>query len=200
MRALVAAAVLLAGPALAQPAPPSLPTPLTLPTHDVAVVYRADGAARDAIPGGVSGPVRVAWSAERQLLRVEPEGRTQVLLVNLAAASVKVVDSGLHSAMSLPVRAKDLEPLTLRDAHLTRRGRSTVAGRACTDYAVESRRGHGTLCLTDDGIALRADGEVDGKRGSFTAVSVTDGRLPPGLFEVPQGYMQLALPGLSGFR
>jgi len=47
---------------------------------------------------------------------------------------------------------------------------------------------------------LRANGEVDGKRGSFTAVSVTAGRLPPSLFEVPTGYMQLALPNLSGFR
>lgn len=199
MRRAFLAASLLASPALAQPAPQNVPV-TTLPTHDVTIVYQPEGAARDAIPGGVSGPIRVAWSAERQLLRVEPEGRTQVLLVDLGRLSVKVVDSGLHSAMTLPVRAKDLDPLLLRDARMTRRGRSTVAGLPCTEYAVEQRRGRGTLCLTDDGIALRANGEVDGKRGSFTAVSVTAGRLPPSLFEVPTGYMQLALPNLSGFR
>ncbi len=193
--AVVAAALAaFALPALAQPAP------LTLPSHDVTVVYRPGGAARDAVPGGIPGTVRVAWSAERQRLRVEPEGRTQALLVDLGSASVKVVDSGLRSAMSLPVRAKDLEPLTLQDAHMTRRGRSTVAGRSCTDYAVEARRGHGTVCLTDDGVALRADGEVDGRAGSFTAVSVSESGLPPGLFEVPKGYMQLALPRMDRLR
>ena len=112
-----------------------------------------------------------------------------------------MIDSGLHSAMALPVRPKDLDPVRLQDAHLTKRGPATVAGLACTDYAVESRRGHGTLCLTDDGVALRAVGEVNGHDGSFTAVSVSYAALPPTLFDVPPGYMTLALPpGLSRFQ
>jgi hypothetical protein len=183
--------LLLAGPALAQSAP------RLLPSHDATVVYRVSGAAADAIPGGIPGTVRVAWSAEQQRLRVEPQGRTQVLLVDLDAATVQAVDSSLRTAMSLPVRPRDLQPLTLQDARLTRRGRAVVAGRSCTEYAAESRRGHGTVCLTEDGVALRAEGEVDGKQGSFTAVSVSYDKLPPRLFEVPPGYFQLALPRAS---
>jgi hypothetical protein len=192
--------LLLAGPApvgsaLGQPAP------RVLPSRDVVLVYQVGGAARDAIPGGIPGAVRIAWSARLQSLRVEPEGRSQALLLDLAGPPgrqrVEIVDSGLRTAMSLHVRNKDLEPLTLQDARLTRRGQSTVAGQSCTDYAVEARRGHGTLCLTEDGVTLRADGEVDGRKGRFTAVSVSYGTLPPGLFKVPPGYMQLALPEVS---
>lgn len=190
--------LLLAGPALGQPAP------RVLPSRDVSLVYQVGGAAGDAIPGGIPGAVRIAWSARLQSLRVEPEGRPQALLVDLAAAPghqrVEIVDSGLRTAMSIPVRSKDLEPLTLQDARLTRRGQSTVTGRPCTVYAVEARRGRGSLCLTEDGVTLRADGEVDGRRGSFTAVSVSYDPLPAGLFAVPPGYMRLALPGVSRHR
>lgn len=80
---------------------------------------------------------------------------------------------------------------------MTRRGQATAAGRACTEYAAEDRRGRGTICLTDDGVALRARGEVDGKEGSATAVSVSYGKLSPDLFEVPKGYVQLTLPKIG---
>jgi hypothetical protein len=187
--ALAAVLVSLAAPAVAQP---------TLPTRDVTIVYRVAGGAHEAIPGGIGDTVRVSWNAERQRIRVEPQGRPQTLLVDLAAGSVRVIDSGLHSAMKLPVRPKDLDPVRLQDAHLTRHGQATIAGLACTEYATESRRGHGTVCLTDDGVALRAEGQIDGRDGSFTAVSVAYAPLPPTLFDVPQGYMSLNLPpGLS---
>lgn len=192
-RLAVAAGLLaLASPALAQP---------TLPTRDVAITYRVSGGAHEAIPGGIPDVVRILWDAERQRILVEPQGRPQSLLVDLPAANVRVIDSGLHSAMSLPVRAKDLDPVRLRDAHLTRRGPATVAGLGCTDYAVESRRGHGTICLTDDGVALRAEGQVNGHDGGFIAISVVYGPVPAKMFEVPRGYMTLALPpGLSQFQ
>ncbi|HYZ61843.1 MAG TPA: hypothetical protein VE650_05265 [Acetobacteraceae bacterium] len=184
--------LLVAGAAAAQE------QPKLLPDRDVTIVYRLGGAAAESIPGGAAGSVRVAWSAAGQRLRAEPEGRPQSVLVELGGApSVKVVDSGLHASMSLPVRASDLQPMTLQGAHLTRRGRATVAGLACTEYAVQSSRGRGTVCLTPEGVALRANGEVDGRSGTVTAVSVSYGALPETLFRVPQGYMQLAIPGVG---
>lgn len=183
--------LVLAAPALAQ-APPR-----TLPSRDVSVVYRLEGAAPRAIPGGVPGPLRLVWSAGQQRLRVEPEGRTQVLLVDLGAPRVELLDSGLRTAMALPVRPADLQPLTLDGARFTRRGRATVAGLGCTEYDVQSSRGHGTVCFTEDGVALRASGEVRGQQGSFTAVSVNYGAVPGPAFEVPPGYVQLAIPGMT---
>ncbi len=174
--------------------------PRILPARDVVAVYRVEGAAAEAIPGGISGTLRLSWSAAGQRLRAEPDGRTQALVVDLGARTVLVMDSALRTAMSLPVREADLQPLTLQGARLTRRGQETVAGLGCTAYAVQSPRGRGTVCLTADGVALRATGEVDGRAGGFTAVSVDYRPLPPALFQAPAGYFQLALPGMGVAR
>lgn len=182
------------GPAAAQPKVP------TLPQRDVAVVYRLQGAARDSVPGGLPETVRLLWDARRQKLRVESPGRSQTLLVDLTKPRAELLDSGMHGVISLPMRAKDVEPLTLSDARLTRRGAAVVAGLACTEYDVAAKRGRGTVCLTADGVALRGAGTVDGKQGGFTAVSVSPGPFAPGTFEVPAGYMRLAIPGLGALR
>ncbi len=191
---ILVAAMLATGPALAQPKVP------TLPQHDVGVVYRLQGAARDSVPGGLPDTVKLLWDAAQRRLRVEPQGRSQVLLVDLAAPKAELIDSGLHGVIALPMRAKDIEPITLQDARLTRRGSAVVAGLACTEYDVAAKRGHGIVCLTPDGVALRGSGDVDGKQGSFTAVSVVPGPLPPGIFDVPPGYMRLAIPSFGQLR
>lgn len=187
-------AMVAVAPALAQQKVP------TLPQHDVGVVYRLQGAAMDAVPGGLPETVKLSWDAAGRRLRVEPQGRSQVLLVDLAVPKAELIDTGLHGVIALPMRAKDIEPITLQDARLTRRGAAVVAGLACTDYDVTAKRGHGVVCLTQDGVALRGSGNVDGKHGSFIALSVTPGPLPPGSFDVPSGYMRLAIPSLGQLR
>lgn len=103
--------LLAAGAALAEAQPP------VLPLRDVTVVYRLGGAAADAIPGGApAGTVRVRWSAADQRLRVDADGRTQALIVDLRAPRAEALDTALRTAMSLPVLSRDLEPLTLRNA------------------------------------------------------------------------------------
>ena len=87
--------------------------------------------------------------------------------------------------------------LTLDGARRTRRGEEVVAGLPFTDLAVRSPRGAGTVCLTEDGVTLRADGEVDGRRGAFTASSVSYGPQQDGLFRVPPEYMQFSMPKLG---
>lgn len=188
---LTMAAALAAMPAFARAAPP------TLPTRDVAITYRLQGAIRDSVPGGLPETVRLAWDAGGRRLRVEPEGRQQVLLVDLNAPRAELIDKGMHGVLTLPMRAKDIEPLTLQDATLTPRGRAVVAGLGCTEYDVTAKRGRGVVCLTADGMALRGNGTVDGKQGGFTAISVTPGPSPAGSFEVPPGYMHLAFPGFG---
>lgn len=181
---LVLLALAMAGPALAD-------RPRVQPSRDVSVTYRVEGAAVDAIPGGIPGGLRLSWDAAGQRLRAEAEGRTQAVLVDLRAHSAQVIDTGLRSVLPLPVRDSDLAPLTLAGALLTRRGTETIAGLGCTVWAVQSGRGSGTVCLTEDGVALRASGDVDGRAGTFTAVSVRYGALPNDLFRVPPGYMNL---------
>lgn len=171
--------------------------PRLQPSRDVAVTYRLEGDAASAVPGGVPGALRLSWDAAGQRLRAEPEGRTQAVIVDLRAHSAQMVDATLRSALTLPVRDADLQPLTLDGARLTRRGDAVVAGLPCTDWAVQSPRGAGTVCLTADGVALRAEGEMDGRRGSFTASSVSYGPQRDELFRVPPDYMQFSLPKIG---
>lgn len=171
--------------------------PLLQPSRDVTVTYRIEGAAASAIPGGIDGPLRLSWDAAHQRLRAEAEGRPQAVLVDLPNHTATMLDGVMRAAIALPVRDRDLQPLTLAGAQLTRRGAGNVAGMACTNWDVESHRGTGTVCLTADGVALRADGAVDGHKGSFTATSVRYGEVAPKLFTAPPGYLALDFAGLG---
>lgn len=175
--------------------------PVVQPTRDVAVTYRLEGAAADVLPGGVpgepTGPLRLFWDAAGHRMRVEAEGRSQTLLVDLRAPRALVVDSGLRSALALPVRDADLRVLTMSGVTMTRQGQDTVAGLPCTTWAVHDRRGNGVVCWTADGVPLRAAGEVDGRRGSFTATTVSYAPQPGALFAVPAGYMSLSIPSFG---
>lgn len=174
--------------------------PRIQPTRDVTVAYRVSGAAASVVPGGIPGVLRLSWDAAGQRLRAEAEGRTQAVIVDLRAHSAQLLDTGLRSALTLPVRDGDLQPLTLDGAKLTRRGNDTVAGLACTNWDVQARRGSGMICLTADGVPLRADGDVDGRTGTFTAVTVSYGTLPADLFRAPPGFMQLAMPNFGRLK
>ena len=173
--------------------------PVLPPIEDVAVTYKTDGAAAELIPGMPPGPatLHLSWSASSQQLRAEIEGRPQYVLVNRAGHTAQLVDSGLRSAINLPLRPKDLDALTLEGEDMTRQGQARYAGLACTNWAVRSSRGAGTVCLTPSGIPLHASGAVNGKRGSFTAIAVE--RQTQGLaqFEVPTGYMAFAFPSFG---
>jgi len=191
MRLPVAALLACCGTAAAQD------RPLVQPTRDVTVTYRVEDAAASVIPGGIDGPLRLSWDAARQRLRAEAEGRPQAVLVDLPNRTATLLDDTMRAVVALPVRERDLQPLTLNGARLTRRGQDSVAGLACTTWDVQASRGAGTVCLTADGVALRAEGAVDGRRGSFTATSVRYGGVGPGLFAVPPGYFSLNIPNFG---
>lgn len=196
--------LMIACAAMAQAAPPqaasSQDRPRVQPDRDVTVTYRLEGAATQAIPGGVDGPLRLSWDATGQRLRAEPANRPQAVIVDLPRHTASVVDDMMHAVLTLPVRERDLQPLTLDGVQMTRRGAGTVAGRACTTWAVQAKRGSGTVCLTPDGVALRAEGEIDGRHGSFTATDVAYGPVAAGLFTVPPGYMTLNIPDFGRKR
>ena len=188
-----AVALLLAwsAPVLAQPGLPRL-----RPARDVVVAYVVEGPAANLVPGGLHGPVRLSWDAAGQRVRAEAEGRSQVALIDLRAHAGQAIDTALRVSLPLPLRANDLQLLSLENARLVAGGRETIAGLPCTAYSFDSPQGPGSVCLTADGVPLRGEGTVQGKPGRFTAQTVRFGALPPGLFEVPAGY--IALGGAAG--
>ena len=171
------------------------PPPRTRPTRDVVVTYRMEGEAVALIPGGIQGPVRLSWDAAGQRVRAETEGRSQVALLDLKNHGGQVFDSALRLVLPLPLRERDLQPLTMEGVRLVPKGRDTVAGLSCNTYTFETAQGPGAVCLTADGVPLRGQSKIQGKPGTFTALSVAYGRLPPTLFEAPPGYIALGGTG-----
>ncbi len=183
--------------------------PVLPPRHDVAVTYRTTGAAAALIPdggplgglgggpgsgpAGAIGQMRLRWNASG-LLRLEADGRPQVLLLETAGPSAHIIDSGLRSAISLPMKRRDIDAITLASADMARVREDRVAGLACTVWSVHTRNGNGTVCVTPDGVPLRAEGAVDGKQGTLTATAVDMAPQPAELFKIPPGYMSFSLP------
>ena len=178
--------------AAAGPDRPTIP-----PTRDVAVTYKTGGAAAALIPntggGEGAGQMRLRWNAAG-LLRLEAEGRPQTLLLDLNTKSAHIIDTGLRSAILLPMKHRDVEAVLLTGAQMTRLREDKVAGLACTVWSVRAQKGDGTICLTPDGVPLRAEGTVDGRRGTLEAIAVQREPQPEALFHVPPGYMSFSLP------
>ncbi|MFB9972004.1 hypothetical protein ACFFMP_19335 [Pseudoroseomonas cervicalis] len=171
-------------PALADPAPARL-----RPARDVAVLYR--------VQGGNQGPQQVpaAWLAAQQRLRLEPPGLPGWILADLPAGEARMVIDATRMAVRLPGHAAVpmLDALP-PGARMTRAGSATVAGLRCDNWRVTAREGEGEICLTADGVALRASGTRDGKSGSLEALQVTYGAQDPARFQVPAGYQPVTLP------
>ncbi len=186
--------------ALAQfgPAASFAQQPPLQPTRDVVAIYRVEGEATRLVPGGLDAPVRLSWSAARRQLRAEADGRAQVALLDLATNTGQVIDTRLRVVLPIQVRADQLRPLTLAGARLSPRGRAMVAGLSCTEYRIEGGKTPGSVCLTGDGVPLRGQGEIQGRPGRFTALSVRYEALPRDLFEPPPGYIMLGDAGLLG--
>ena len=183
--------------------------PVLPPRGDVAVTYRTTGAAATLIPQGIPqgisqggpaagpadapGQMRLRWSSAGKL-RLEAEGRPQVLLLDTNGPSAFIVDSTLRSAISVPMKQRDLDAILLTNSDMARVRQDRVAGLDCTVWSVHARNREGTVCITADGVPLRAEGTVDGRQGTLTATSVDASPQPATLFQVPSGYMSFSLP------
>ncbi|MGK3816850.1 hypothetical protein, partial [Enterococcus faecium] len=72
------------------------------------------------------------------------------------------------------------------------RGHRTLAGLTCEDFAVRLHRGSGTVCVTSDGVILRAQGQDnDGHAGTLTALRVVHAPIDPKQFDVPPDYADI---------
>jgi hypothetical protein len=199
------AATLLAMPVLsaaahAQSAPPQL-----RPTRDVAVTYRMLGnsALAAGAPGGAAaGPqeIRMAWAVSAGKQRVDPPGGTGWMLIDRKANSAVMVMEAQRMIMTMPPQTvaamtQEMPP----EARFTRKGSATVAGTACTEWDVATNAVNTTICITDDGVMLRAAGMRPGttERAGMEATEVKYGPQDAARFTVPQGYQEMRMPGAA---
>ena len=163
-------------------------TPRYLPNRDVAVAYRTH-----AEKGGTEALAR--WSSALGLARIE--GGPGYALVNPRTGQTTLVMEPQHIIVDLSNTGANAQAyLPGPGARFTRGGTDTVAGYACTNWAVATDKGHGAACLTDDGVVLRARGvDNNGHDGMVEATSVTYAAQPDSLFRPPAGASKLQIPG-----
>jgi hypothetical protein len=181
------AALVAAASALAQE------RPMMLPVRDVAVEYHSRG----MVPGPageLTSTVMVRFASNRQELRVDgPYGRFYAL-VDINAALMMIVMPEQRLYVEQPADPGIIA--LLQGAPLWRIGAETVAGIPCTAYDATLNQHSGRVCLTDDGVLLRAQIAEPDRRPELEAVNVTYGPQPARMFTIPAGFQKLNMPNL----
>lgn len=187
-RALLLATLL--APALA-PAPTlAAERPAAMPTRDVDVTYDIP------TPAGMARQ-RLRFSQALQSFRIDPPGGGLYVVVDQAKgrmftvrdADRAVIDMAAPRAWMPGINASGFE-----------RGAATiVAGLACTEWTTrDSERRNVRLCMTEDGVMLRA--QTTSGEALATATTVQYQQQNANVFHVPPDYRRLAPPPLPQAR
>lgn len=159
------------------------------PTRDVAVTYNARGGR------GAARSVPTAWLAAERRLRVEPPEAPGWVLVDVPRGQALMVMDQARMAMRLPEEQKlPLIQGPPPGTTVTPAGSATVAGHRCDNWRLSGPEGQGTVCLTADGVLLRAQGSHEGQEGTLEATSVAYARQDPARFRLPPDYRSMTLP------
>ena len=170
--------------------------PLFRPTRDVTVDYHETG---NATPGATDHTMKMYFSAGGDRMRVELTGRPAVMIVDRAAGKSVMLMVAQQKYIEMPYDAKRAMVFDHPEGTLTRKGTDTVAGLQCTVYDAHGPHGEAEICLTADGVMLRAANMDPSEHGHrLEAVKVTYGTLSDSLFKPPAGYQKLNMPAGMG--
>jgi polyisoprenoid-binding protein YceI len=187
---LLLAATLVAAPAVAQE------KPQLRPTRDVVVQYTTGGATRAA-----GSMVTMHFANRGRRVRVDPANATSYSVFDIDAHSQTVVRTDARTFEDRPSDPSQVPLYFSPEATFVKTGVETIAGLRCTTYDATLHNRTGQICLTDDGVILRArTGQNDSVR-ELVAVSVTYAEQPVALFAPPDGYRNADIsPNLSERR
>lgn len=181
---LILAALLTAGAATAQT------RPTVTPTRDVAVTYRASGQ-------GAASEIRMSWLPARNLMRMDMPGGQGWMLVDTNAGTGFMVMEAQRLIMDLPRNQMPTPGITpSQNARFTREATARIANTDCINWRVQDQGEDARICLTADGVMLRAEslsGQAAG-RGMLEATAVAYGAQDPARFQRPAGFQTFQLP------
>ena len=169
--------------------------PLILPVHDVVVEYHSRG----MVPGPsgtLTTTVMVRFAGSGDRLRVDGPYGGFYALVDVDDARMIMVMPDKRIYVDQPADPDLIALLQADDPAFQKIGAERIAGFGCTDYAADINGHSGLVCLTDDGVLLRARIDNPDRRPELEAVSVTYAAQPSDLFEIPEGFHRLFLPKL----
>jgi hypothetical protein len=188
---LVAATLAAAVPARAQD------QPLTRPSRDVAVEYRSNGMAQGpaAVPGSI---VTMRFASNVGRIRIEGSMGHGYAILDTNAGRMTIVMTERRIYMESPADPGMVAIFQAKNGAFRKIGTDTVADVSCTVYEATVNEHSGQLCLTGDGVLLRARGDDGDRNRQLEAVKVTYGEQPPSLFEPPSDYQKMEMPIMPG--
>jgi len=171
---------MLAAASVAAPAVADSDRPLTMPTRDVDVTYRAGQGDHVVVQ-------RSRWSVDGRKMRLDTPTPGVYMIVDYEAKTLAMVSDPVHGVLDLQAPAAGLPgQAASSSAAYVRRGSGQVAGIPCTEWETVDTQGQATLaCFTDDGVLLEA------RRGGQVLVQATRvayGNLDASAFVVPPSY------------
>lgn len=182
--ALAAVSVVWTGSAIANGAPP------TVPTRDVDVIYetvRSDRAGHQQVLAQ-----RMRWNADLGKQRVDPPVAGVYMVLDYRAHRMLAVHDADHTVLELNASTATATPGLAKGDAPQAVGSAAVAGLPCTEWNTRDSAGlPATVCLTADGVLLRA---TSGNHVLVEAISVTYGPMDAALFAAPPGYKRIS-PG-----
>lgn len=179
-RALLTLLVTMQAAAPAMPKAAEQDRPLTVPSRDVDVTYRAGQGDRTVLQ-------RSRWSAEARKMRLDTPTPGVYLIVDYSAHTLAMVSEPDRGVLDMPAPASGLPGQAVPGSGgFTRRGVGQVAGLPCTEWETADTQGQPTLaCFTEDGVLLEAR---HGAQILVQATRVAYGVLDPAEFVVPPSF------------
>jgi hypothetical protein len=181
-RLLVVAMLAIAAPAAADE------RPLTKPNRDVAVEYKSNALAQSQPDSNAT--VTMRFASKTGLTRIEGTFGPGYAILDYNAGTVTIVMVEQRMYMQRPADPAMLG-LQSPGAVFKKIGPDTVAGIACTTYDATINQQEGQVCLTGDGVLLRARSGTPDHRRELEAVKVTYATQPADLFAPPAGFKKV---------
>lgn len=169
--------------------------PPLAPTRDVTVDYVVQ-------PQGAPSPVpvKVAFSGDGNLLRIDGNGGKSITILNRQDQLVTLVSTMQKVYMQFSPRSGLRNPFLLSASmKYTPAGTASIAGLTCNKWAISTNHGSAQACVTSDGVILSESGvDADGAQGQLTAQTVQYGPVPSSSFQPPSGFEQIQAHPSSG--
>jgi len=165
------------------------------PSRDVMVEYHID----NARPGDHrSDTVRMYFTDGGMKMRIEPVGQPGYSIVDRRNHSMIVVMAQQHMYMQMAYDPSRVMAFDATDVTFSRVGTDTVAGITCTVYDAQRQGRSGQVCLTGDGLMLRAKSAMPGQpEGGMEATKVTYAPQSADLFSPPPGFQKMDMAAMG---
>jgi len=196
---LLCAVLTAATPATADPAV-TAEGPWILPKQDVAVEYRTRGMMRGPLAGN-GHRVTARFDSREGRIRIDgPDSRFYAIL-DVASERMIMVMPEWRLYMEQPADPDLSAILHGANTRLRPLGDEEIAGLTCTAYDAALNDRTGELCLTDDGVLLRAEIADRGRPRELEALRVTYADQPDSYFHAPADFTKVDMsdlpPGLN---